>query len=211
MSTIVVVRKNGRVAVGADTLAKDGYTMQRAWLVTNHSKIVRVGDSFLAYTGSCAWGSVLPDYFATRKRPPRLDSVAGIFETVRRMHPVLKRRYGLNPNDGERDEFETSRLYLLIANRHGAFAFYPDRSVDEFATFYAFGAGYRVALGAMHVAYQRLDDAAEIARLGVEAAAEFDEDTALPAEIHTVRLAAAEPLAGAPTGPVAISVNGAER
>jgi ATP-dependent HslUV protease, peptidase subunit HslV len=211
MSTIVVVRKNGRVALGADTLAKDGYTMQRASLVANHSKIVRVADSFVAYTGSCAWGSVLPDYFATRKRPPRLDSVHGIFQTVRRMHPVLKRRYGLNPNDGEKDQFETSRLYLLIANRHGAFGVYADRSVVEFATFYAFGAGYRVALGAMHVASPLADDAAEIARLGVEAAAEFDEDTALPAEVHTVRLAPGEPPLAAPAVPPAISVNGAER
>jgi ATP-dependent protease HslVU (ClpYQ) peptidase subunit len=192
MSTIVVVRKNGRVAIGADTLAKDGYTMQRASLVANHSKIVRVADSFVAYTGSCAWGSVLPHYFATRKRPPRLDSVAGIFQAVTRMHPALKRRYGLNPNDGERDQFETSRLYLLIGNRHGAFGVYADRSVVEFATFYAFGAGYRIALGAMHVAYPREDDPAVIARLGVEAAAEFDEDTALPAEVHSIRLAGAE-------------------
>ncbi|HJZ89730.1 MAG TPA: hypothetical protein VKE40_02585 [Gemmataceae bacterium] len=188
MSTIVIVRKSGHVAVGADTLAKDGYTMQRASLVANHSKIVRVGDSFVAYTGSGAWGSVLPHYFATRKRPPRLDGIESIFETVVRMHPVLKRRYGMNPSDGERGQFEGSRLSLLIGNRHGAFAVYSDRSIVEFATFYAFGAGFRVALGAMHVAYPRLDDPAEIARLGVEAAAEFDEDTGLPVEVHTVRL-----------------------
>ena len=193
MSTIVVVRKNGLAAIGADTLAKDGYTMQRAALVANHSKIVRVADSFVAYTGSGAWGSVLPDYFATRKRPPRLDGVAANSRTDTRMHPGLKRRYGMNPNDGERDQFETSRLTLLIANRHGAFGVYSDRSVLDVATFYAFGAGYRLALGAMHVAYPRLDDPADIARLGVEAAAEFDEDTALPAEVYSVPLAPDEP------------------
>jgi ATP-dependent HslUV protease, peptidase subunit HslV len=192
MSTIVIVRKNGRVAVGADTLAKDGYTMQRASLVANHSKIVRVADSLIAYTGSAAWGSVLPHYFATRKRPPRLDGIDGIFRTVTRMHPILKRKYGMNPNDGDKGQFETSRLSLLIGNRHGAFAVYPDRSVDEFSTFYAFGAGFRIALGAMHVAYPHSDDPAEIARLGVEAAAEFDEDTGLPVEVHTVRLGTCE-------------------
>jgi ATP-dependent HslUV protease subunit HslV len=188
MSTIVVVRKNGRVAIGADTLAKDGYTMQRASLVANHSKIVRVADSFLAYTGSGAWGSVLPHYFDSCKRPPRLDTVAGIFQTVTRMHPVLKRRYGVNAYDSEKD-FETSRLNLLIANPHGAFGVYGQRSVAEFTTFYAFGAGSHFALGAMHVAFQLIDDPAEIARLGVEAASEFDEDTALPSEVHTIRMA----------------------
>ena len=189
MSTIVVVRKNGRVAIGADTLAKDGYTMQRASLVANHSKIVRAAGSLIAYTGSGAWGTVLPRYFSTRKRPPRLDGVDSIFEAVVRMHPVLKRRYGMNPNNGDSNQFESSRLSLLIANESGAFGVYGDRSVIEVATFYAFGAGYRVALGAMHVAYPRLDDPAAIARLGIEAAAEFDEDTGLPAEVHTVRLA----------------------
>ena len=209
MSTIVVVRKNGRVAIGADTLAKDGYTMQRASLVANHSKIVQVADSHVAYTGSGAWGSVLPHYFASRKRPPRLDCVDGIFRTITRMHPVLKQRYGMNPNDGEKDQFESSRLYLLIANPHGAFGVYGDRSVVEFSTFYAFGAGYRVALGAMHVAYPGVDDPAEIARLGIEAAAEFDEDTALPAEVYTVRIAKDS---AAPDGVFApVELNGAGR
>jgi ATP-dependent protease HslVU (ClpYQ) peptidase subunit len=199
------------VAIGADTLAKDGYTMQRAALVANHSKIVRVADSYLAYTGSAAWGAVLPHYFASCKRPPRLDGVPAIFRTFTRMHPVLKQRYGLNPNDGEKDQFETSRLYVLIANPHGAFGVYADRSVVEFATFYAFGAGYRVALGAMHVAYPRVDDPAEIARLGVDAAAEFDEDTALPAEVHAVRVAGdlAVPDGVAELTPLAL--NGADR
>lgn len=193
MSTIVVVRKNGRAAIAADTLAKDGYTMQRASLVTNHSKIVRVADSWIGYTGSSAWGAVLPCYFSSCKHAVRLDSVESIFETMTRMHPVLKTRYGMNPNSGENNQFETSRLSLLIANRHGCFAVYGDRSVTEFSTFYSFGAGFRVALGAMHVAYSRLDDAEEIARLGIEAAAEFDEDTALPAEVHGVELSIGEP------------------
>jgi ATP-dependent protease HslVU (ClpYQ) peptidase subunit len=192
MSTIVVVRKNGRVAIGADTLAKDSYTLQRASLIANHSKIIRVGGTFIGYTGSGAWGMVLSRYFSTCKRPPRFDSVDSIFETFVRMHPLLKRRYALNANNGENSQFESSRLSLLIANQYGAFGVYGDRSVDEFATFYAFGAGYRVALGAMYVAYPRLDDPAAIARLAIEAAAEFDEDTGLPAEVHTVQIETVE-------------------
>jgi ATP-dependent protease HslVU (ClpYQ) peptidase subunit len=193
MSTIVVVRKNGRVAIGADTLAKDGYTMQRAALVANHTKIVHFDDTWIAYTGSGGWGTVLPSYFRKPKHVVRFDSVETIFETITRMHSVLKSNYGLNPNNGENNQFETSRLSLLIANRHGCFGVYGDRSVTEFSTFYSFGAGYRLALGAMHVAYPRFDDAEKIARLGIEAAAEFDEDTALPAEVHGVELSASEP------------------
>jgi ATP-dependent HslUV protease, peptidase subunit HslV len=198
VSTIVIVRKNGAVAIGGDTLWKDGSTMQRASRIVNHSKILRVGDSFVAFTGTGAWAQVLERYFARLKRPPHLGSVPEIFETVLRMRSVLKDRYGLNPRDGEDDNFESSRHCLLIANARGTFCVYPDRSVSEFSTFYAFGSGYRIALGAMHVAYHALERPEEIARAGIEAAAEFDEDTGLPAEVFRVELLPAS----APAEPV---------
>lgn len=197
MSTIVIVRKNGAVAIGGDTLWKDGSTMQRATLIANHSKILRVGDSFIGFTGSGTWAPVLERYFARLKRQPRLGSVSEIFETVLRMRPVLKDRYGMNPRDGENDNFESSRHCLLIANPRGIFGVYPDRSISEISTFYAFGSGYRLALGALHVAYRSLERPEDIARAGVEAAAEFDEDTGLPVEVFRVELLPA----GAPAEP----------
>ena len=188
MSTIVVVRKNGAVALAADTLWKDGPTMLRAGLFVKRSKILRVGEALLASAGSAAWGQVLARYFARLKQPPDLSGVDAIFEAVRRMHPVLKRRYGLNPDDGDRDEFESSRLCLLVASRHGAFAVSPERGVLEVVKFSAFGAGYQYALGAMHEAYRSSERPEDIARAGVEAAAEFDEDTGLPLEVARVEL-----------------------
>ncbi len=162
--------------------------MQRASSLANPSKILHVGDTYIAFTGSGAWGQVLKRYFAKLKEPPDLTSEHAIFEAVLRMHPVLKKRYGVNPNDGDRDAFESSRFCMLLANPGGAFAVYPDRSVSEFATFYAFGAGCEYALGAMHVAYSLMDQPEDIARIGVEAAAEFDEDTELPVETYRVEL-----------------------
>jgi ATP-dependent HslUV protease, peptidase subunit HslV len=188
VSTVVVVRKGEAIAIGADTLWKDGSTMMRASRVANHSKILRVGDSYIGFTGTDAWAAVLGRYFARLKEPPQLGSVPDIFETILRLHSVLKDRYGLNPVGGERDDFESSQFCLLIANSRGIFGVYPDRSVTEFSTFYAFGSGYRFALGAMHVAYSSLAQPEDIARAGVEASAEFDEDTALPFEVHRVEL-----------------------
>jgi ATP-dependent protease HslVU (ClpYQ) peptidase subunit len=198
VSTIVVVRKNGAVALAADTLWKDGATMQRASRLVNHSKILSVGDSFVAFTGSGAWAHVLGQYFARLKRPPQLGSVSEIYETVLRMKSVLEDRYGVNPNDRDNDDFETSRFCLLVANGRGAFGVYPDRSVSEFSTFYAFGSGYRVALGAMHVAYDSALSARDVARAGIEAAAEFDEDTGLPIEVVQVELVPGGPPADPP-------------
>ena len=62
---------------------------------------------------------------------------------------------------------------VLIANRHGIFGVGADRAVQEFAKFYAFGYGCEYALGAMFAAYEDPARSAEdVARLGVEAAAE---------------------------------------
>ena len=188
MSTIVVVRKGDAVALAADTLWKDGSTMQRATMIVNHSKVVRVDDSLLAFTGSFTWKHVLSRYFGRLKQPADLSSVDAIFETIHRMHPVLKRRYGINPSDGDRDAFELSRFNIMVANPHGAFVIYSDRTVSEAATFYAMGSGYRYALGAMHAAYPLLDCPEAIARAGVEAAAELDEDTGAPIEVHRIEL-----------------------
>ncbi|MBY0228501.1 MAG: hypothetical protein K2W96_04395 [Gemmataceae bacterium] len=188
MSTVAIVRKNGLVALAADTLWKDGSTMQRASRLVHASKILQVGPSLVGFTGSSAWGDVLRRYFSKLDPLPPLDSSAAIFEAVLALHPVLKREYGMNPEDGDDDQFQSSRFSLLVASPGGAFAVYGDRSVAEFSTFWAFGSGFRYALGAMHAAYPVLDRAEDIARIGVEAAAEFDEDTGLPAEVRTVAL-----------------------
>ena len=63
MSTIVVARKNGTVTIGADTLTKHGYTRQHAYLIANHSKLLKVGESFVAITGDASLNLVLADYF----------------------------------------------------------------------------------------------------------------------------------------------------
>ena len=161
--------------------------MQRATQVVNHSKILRVGDSLVAFTGTAAWRYVLARYFGRLKRPPDLSSAPNIFEAILRMRPVLKDRYGLNSDDGGGD-FDSSQFNLLVANPGGIFAVHPDRAVTEFSTFYAFGSGYRFALGAMHEAYRTVERPEDIARAGIEAAAEFDEDTALPAEVFRIEL-----------------------
>ena len=189
MTTIVIVRKNGAAAIGADTLWKDGSTMARATRIANHSKILRVGDSLVAFTGTLAWQSVIGRYFGRLKRPPDLSSVPKLFEAVLRMRPVLRDRYGLNSGGGSGD-FDSSQFQLLVANPGGAFAVYHDRAIQEFATFYSIGSGCEFALGAMHEAYRTMERPEDIARAGIEAAAEFDEDTGLPAEIFRVELSA---------------------
>lgn len=186
MSTIVAVKKPGKIAIGADTMTKFGRSYESAELVANHSKIVRVGESLLAYVGHASFGLVLESYFSTLDEPPTLDSPRAIFEVARAMHPALKEHYFLNAEGDEDDSFEDSRLDCLIANASGIFGLYGHRSVLEYTCYHAFGSGMDYALGAMATLFERSDDPGEIARAGLEAAAKFDDRTGAPFEIHIV-------------------------
>ena len=78
---------------------------------------------------------------------------------------------------------------MLLANASGIFGVGAHRTVQEYVKFYAIGSGTDLALGSMYASY---DDpklsAAQIALRAVEAAAEFDDSTALPAIVQTVKL-----------------------
>ena len=117
-----------------------------------------------------------------------MNSKANIFEEAGKLHSVLKDKYFLNPKEDEEDSFESSRMDSLIANPFGIFGLYSVRSVQEYSKFYAFGTGYKFALGAMQAIYETKADAQEIAQAGLEAAAQFDDSTQSPFEIKTIRL-----------------------
>ena len=188
MSTAVVVKKDGQVAIGADTLTRLGAMKRRAEYVERGSKIMQLGESYIAIVGSAAMRQVLDSYFAQHRKAPPLDSRESIFEMARKLHGAMKQDYFLNPSEDDDDPFESSRMDCLIANPSGIFGLYALRSVQEFARFWAFGSGDEYALGAMRVAYPTASSAEEIARAGLEAAADFDASTDLPMEVHTIAL-----------------------
>jgi ATP-dependent protease HslVU (ClpYQ) peptidase subunit len=190
MSTAVVVKKNGYVAIGADTLTTYGSINERAEYIENHSKIVTIGENYFACVGHASIDLVLRDYFARLKSKPRLDSPQDIFKMALRLHQSLKDDYYLNPEEDKENEFESSQFACLIANPSGIFGLYSLRSVSEYSKFYAFGSGIRFALGAMHAVYEQLESVEEIARVGLLAAAEFDDSTGVPLEVHTLKLKA---------------------
>lgn len=189
MSTVVVVRKDGRAVIGADSMTKFGETFQRAEYIRNYSKILKVGQSYLGYVGSAAFSMVMASYFSRQKKPPALAAPLDIFEAFREMHRALKEEYFLRAEEEDEDEFESSRVDVLIANPAGIFGLYALRSVDEYDKFFAFGTGFRYALGAMYTLYGTAATAETIAEAGLAAAAEFDDATGRPFEMYTVDLA----------------------
>jgi ATP-dependent protease HslVU (ClpYQ) peptidase subunit len=189
MTTIAVVRKGGYAAIAADTLTKWGTGKESAAYVANNTKIVRVGDTFIAGSGTSTFKLILRDYFAQRGVPARFDSAINLFKTWQAFHAALKERYFLVAVGDKDDTIESSKFDVLIANPHGIFGVGAHRTVQEYRKFYAIGTGTDLALGAMYGVYDNPRLSAEqVARLAVEAAAEFDDATGLPVVSHAVKL-----------------------
>lgn len=181
MTTVTVVRKDGRIAIAADTLTKWGGGKESADYVANHEKIIRVGDSLIAITGSATFKLILTDYFSTLEESPKLDSAENIFRVWNTLHGALKEHYYLQAGEDKEEDLESSRMDVLIANPCGIFGVAAHRTVQAFSKFYAYGSGSPYALGAMYAAYRAPSlDAEAVARLGVMAAAEFHDETGLP-------------------------------
>jgi ATP-dependent HslUV protease, peptidase subunit HslV len=187
MTTIVAVRKNGYAAIAADTLTTFGNTRLHASQDASHDKILQIGDSYVGVCGSAAHHLVLSSLLA--KSPDvQLNSKAAIFETFRKLHPILKEECFLNPKEDEEDPYESSQITALIANSHGIFAIYSMREVFEYTQYWAIGSGHEFSLGAMLQAYARCDDAVEIARAGVDAGIAFDKNSAAPVTLYSIKL-----------------------
>ena len=190
MSTIVVVRKGTRACIACDTLSTTGSRKQKAHYTGAPEKIFRYGDCLIGTVGYAVHGTVLQSYFARFPQNVDLTTPAAIFETWRQMHKVLEEEYHLNPRRESDDAYKTTRVNAMIASARGLFGVTPARDVEEFPRFWAIGSGGDFALGAMFAAYSLLDDVEHIARLGVQAGAEFDESSDIPVISHVIELLA---------------------
>jgi len=183
MSTIVVAKKNKEIVIGGDTLIKYGSIKLKAGFTKDTSKIIRVGDSYIATCGNAVVNLILKNYFNNLDELPNLNSIDNIFEMACNLHVVLKEKYYLNPNEEADDAYESSRMDCLIANQHGIFGLDAYRYVEEYTSYAAYGSGHKFALGAMKVAYEQGFTAEEVVNFGLEAAAEYDDGTDKPFDI----------------------------
>ncbi len=115
MSTIVVEQKHGYIAIGADTLTKYGYTNESADYIENHSKIIKVGENYIAIAGHASWNLILSLYFSKLESIPSMNSCENIFEMALELHEALREKYFLASMDDEGNEFESSELECLIS------------------------------------------------------------------------------------------------
>ena len=188
MTTVVVVRKGGQVAIAGDSLVTFGDTRLAHGYEANE-KLFKVGESWFGMSGTTAHFPVLrralngltPDEL-------RLGSRDEVFDTFLRLHPKLKDTFFLNTKEDDSDPYESSQFTALIANPSGIFGVYSYREVFEFDRFWGIGTGRGFALGAMYAAYDKAKTAREIAEIGVKAGCEFDKNSSGPVRVHTIKL-----------------------
>jgi ATP-dependent HslUV protease, peptidase subunit HslV len=188
VSTVVVARKGGTVAIASDALVTFGETRLPAGYEAN-DKLFSVGGTVVGTVGSVAHLAVLRDALAALPAAERrLDSREGLFQTFLALHPKLKERYFLNTKEHDNDPYESSQYAIVLANAQGIFGVESYREVFEFERFWAIGSGRRFALGAMHATWARAKTAREVALAGVAAGCEFDTSSAGPVRVRTIQL-----------------------
>jgi ATP-dependent HslUV protease, peptidase subunit HslV len=188
VSTVVVARKGGTVAIASDSLVTFGETRLPHGYEAN-TKLFKLGGSWLGSVGTTAHLPVLREALAALAPDEcLLDSRDGLFHTFTLLHPRLKERFFLNTKEQDSDPYESSQFSILVANAQGIFGVESYREVFEFERFWAIGSGRRFALGAMHAAYGAARTARDVAQAGVLAGCEFDTSSAGPVRVQTFKL-----------------------
>ena len=187
MTTLVVVRKNNAAAIAADSLTTFGDTRLSAEFDRTYDKIVDYKGTYIGLCGSAAHQLVFESLLA-KHDDLDFSTKRSIFETFRKLHPILKEQHFLNPKEEEDDPYESTQVTALIANPNGIFGVYSMREVFEYTRFWAIGSGREFALGAMLSQYDQLKTAEAVAEAGINAGAIFDKNSALPLTMFTVPL-----------------------
>ena len=192
MTTVVVVKRNGQVAIAADTLVTFGDTRLSNRFEAN-SKLFKVdttaGPSYVGIAGTVAHFPVLRKaMLALPKKELLLGSKDEVFDTFTKLHPMLKETFFLQTKEDDNDPYESSQFSVVVANATGIYGLYSYREVFEFNEFWGIGSGRSFALGAMYVAWDRAKTAREIASIGVQAGCEFDKSSGGPIEVFTLKL-----------------------
>jgi len=187
MTTLVVVRKDKQITIAADSLTTFGDTRLSAQFDRTYDKIVHHRGTYIGLCGSAAHQLVFESLI---EKDVDLDfsTKRAIFETFRKLHPILKEQHFLNPKEEEDDPDESTQITALIASPSGIFGVYSMREVFEYTQFWAVGSGREFALGAMQSLYGRLRTAEAIAKAGIEAGAVFDKNSALPMTSYSLEL-----------------------
>lgn len=189
MTTVVAIRKGQRLCIASDTLALFGSRKETAQKhVYDNGKIIQIGPNFVGMTGHSSWELILKHYFFKKNSIQEWQTVDQIFEIFSVLHRHLKEIYFLHLSYSRYEPLESSNFGILIMNRYGIFEIDYLKVVRQHSRFSAIGTGEEYALGAIEALYNKTEDPEELAKIGIEAAAQFDRKTGLPLITHCIDL-----------------------
>lgn len=192
MTTVVVVKKAGQVAIAADTLVTFGDT-RLGHRYEGNSKLFRIeapsGPSYVGIAGTVAHFPVLRKAMTALPREQLLLGTKDeVFDTFTKLHPMLKETFYLQTKEDDNDPYESSQFSVVIANATGIYGLYSYREVFEFNEFWGIGSGRGFALGAMYAVWDKARGAREVAAAGMRAGCEFDKNSGAPVEMFSLKL-----------------------
>ena len=196
MTTLVVVKKAGQVAIAADSLVTFGDTKLPHRFEAN-SKIFKVdtsaGSSYVGMAGTVAhFPALRKAMVALPKEDLKLSSKDEVYDTFLKLHPMLKETFFLQTKEDDNDPYESMQFTVVVANATGIYGLYSYREVFEFKEFWGIGSGRGFALGAMHARWGTAKTAREVALVGMSAGCEFDKNSGGPVEVFTLKLKASK-------------------
>ncbi|MCI0334693.1 MAG: MFS transporter [Planctomycetes bacterium] len=189
MSAIVAVRKEHFVAIAGDMQFVHGSITIPAQMCLYPRKIHNIAGAYVGVVGSVAHHNVLRSLSASKPELFNFDGADEIFETFRKIYPLLREDYHLVSKDEHEDqEYESSQMDGLVISKAGVFSFSGYREVSEYNSFWAAGSGRDFALGALEATYASGQSAKSIAEIAVKAACKFDSASGLPLESYEIEL-----------------------
>jgi ATP-dependent protease HslVU (ClpYQ) peptidase subunit len=181
MTTVVVTKKGGQVAMAADSLVTFGDT-RLGHEFEDNTKIFKIdtphGVTYLGMAGTVAHFPAVRKAIESLPKQERLfNSKDAVYDTFLKLHPVLKDKFFLQTKEEDSDPYESSQFTVLVANSSGIYGLYSYREVFEFKQYWAIGSGRSFALGAMHATANHAKTAREWAEIGVKAGCQFDKNS----------------------------------
>ncbi len=189
MTTIVAVRKGNTAAIAGDFQVSQGNTVVPGDMRIYPKKIHHIANAYIGIVGSTAHHSVLNSVARSKPELFNFENSEAVFETFRKLHPILRDQYYLVTSESDEDqEYESNQMSGLIISQGGVFSFFSYREVSEYESFWAAGSGMEYALGALYVTYSSRRTAISIAETAINAACKFDKDSGLPIESYEIAI-----------------------
>lgn len=189
MSVIVAVRKNGIAAIASDTQVSQGSIVVPAESRCYPPKIHSIAGAYVGVVGDIAHNNVLRSLSVAKPDLFNFQSGDEVFETLRKIYPLLRDEYFLDSGKNEDDQdYVPSQMHGLIVSAAGVYSFSGNRDVSEYTSFWATGSGMEFALGAAEALYTADLSALSIAQTAATIACKFDSSCGLPLECYQIEL-----------------------